>query len=356
MGVASRLCPGLALVLAACPSSGEDPAPATPVVGVDAGPASEDPPENTDGVDEACAATTCPVDTTCSGGACVTNTPEKEDPPSGTPRCDVTKPWSAPAGVGAFNKLVSSGGARLEGDMLSAWFHGVAVTGGPRQLYLTTRTSLTAAFGEPVLQKALAKGGQDAENGNYPTISPDGLTIYFDSGRTGVGQIYSASRPSPTSPFGPPLAVSALADTKSTAHPYVQGDGMTIWFTSRRTGVLGESDIFRAQLLGSGLAGGIQHVPELSSASVEALPVVRPDGLAIWFARTVKKGDKDQYAVFTATRLSATAAFGRPTRVTELESTRNDLPTWIAPDGCTLYMMSDRSEKGYRVYIARRPK
>ena len=349
----------LAIVASGCDASTTSAAPA-PDAGTDAEvPPTSEPVETTDGgADESCRAITCPIDTECSGGACYSVTPERQDPPPpGARPCDVAAPWGAPVGVRALNVVPSAGGARVTSDLLGVWFHATPA-GARRQIHFASRATPTNAFGAPAVVPGLGAPG-DADVLGHPSLSPDGLTLWFDSNRTGAYQIYAATRPSPTSPFGAPQRVAALVDAKNTSQPYVQGDGSTVYFVSRREGpqALGETDVYRAPVLGPGIAGAIEHVPELSSAAVESVPVVAYDGLTIWFARAVTAtATTTRFAIFSASRAAVTAPFGRPGRVAELASTRNDVPTWISSDGCLLYLSSDRAGEGYKTYIARRPR
>jgi hypothetical protein len=61
--------------------------------------------------------------------------------------------------------------------------------------------------------------------------------------------------------------------------------------------------------------------------------------------------------VWTATRKNRADAFDPPTRVVELSSKYLDGPTWLSPDGCRLYLLSDRASEGvYRIYVSARGK
>ena len=47
--------------------------------------------------------------------------------------------------------------------------------------------------------------------------------------------------------------------------------------------------------------------------------------------------------VWTATRATTSTMFGTPVVVSEVSSVANDTPRWLSPDGCRLYISSDRS-------------
>jgi Tol biopolymer transport system component len=82
--------------------------------------------------------------------------------------------------------------------------------------------------------------------GGYPSVSGDGLTIYFVTSRNGPLELFSAVRPDRISPFGVPSAVTELLVGGDGDDPALSTDDRTIVFRSTRaTGDVGE--IYRSQ-------------------------------------------------------------------------------------------------------------
>jgi Tol biopolymer transport system component len=71
----------------------------------------------------------------------------------------------------------------------------------------------------------------------FPTMTDDGLTIWFESDRNNAKEIITATRPARDQPFSAATRVDELnlAGTES-ADPAVSGDGTTMIFGSDRDG------------------------------------------------------------------------------------------------------------------------
>ena len=111
--------------------------------------------------------------------------------------------------------------------------------------------------------------------------------------------------------------------------------------------------------LGPTGASNIRDVTELNSASNDAGPVATPDGLTIFFSSNrPAAGAAGGNDVWIARRSSVSEVFGAPQLVTELNSAGSDAVTWASPDGCTVYIQSDRQSTAttvtYDLYQATR--
>lgn len=170
------------------------------------------------------------------------------------------------------------------------------------QLYVATRASAVTTFagaGELV-------GVNSPQIDTVPYLSPDELTLYLGSTRSGVRyEVFRATRPNSTSSFGTPGLLADLQAVDGTGffNPVVTRDGRTIYFDSDRAGGLGFGDVYLAQ----------RDTP------------VEPFGAAI--------------------------------SASEINSADYDTPSWISPDGCRFYFSSNRSggTGGNNLYVARRP-
>ena len=68
-------------------------------------------------------------------------------------------------------------------------------------------------------------------NEGGPSISPDGLTLFFSSDRNGSSQIFKADRTSLEEPFGLAEHLSVLDEAGSScAHPGISSDGKALYF------------------------------------------------------------------------------------------------------------------------------
>ena len=91
--------------------------------------------------------------------------------------------------------------------------------------------------------KSLVAGGPNSSaSDNRPSVTRDGLTIFFDSTRSGgLGgpDLYYASRSSTSEPFGPAIHLAGLSSSVFDARATISKDGSFLTFASQRPG--GES-------------------------------------------------------------------------------------------------------------------
>jgi Tol biopolymer transport system component len=250
-------------------------------------------------------------------------------------RCDPAAPFHAPVPVSSLNTSLEEATPRLSNDELSIVF--VRRTGGPSgnyDLYTSQRASIDQAFDPPVVIGSLNSIYSD----NWPSLTPDGLTIYFQTDRVvpGTVQVWAGSRTSVTAPWGPPAQVTGFSNND--VEPLVTASGSAIYFSSSvRTG-LGMGDIFRVSIDAPGVVGTPQAVlGGVNTAADEETPAVTGDELTIFFRR--KTPDPD---IYTASRSSINDGFGAATAVPGLaEPGVNEISSWVSPDGCHLYFFSD---------------
>lgn len=82
---------------------------------------------------------------------------------------------------------------------------------------------------------------------NRPSITHDGLNLFFDSVRTGgLGgpDLFMASRSSTSEPFGPAVNLATLNSPGFDARPSISWDGSELLFSSIRSGGEGGPDIW----------------------------------------------------------------------------------------------------------------
>lgn len=73
---------------------------------------------------------------------------------------------------------------------------------------------------------------------NRPSVTHDGLTIFFDSNRGagGLPDLYYATRSSVSDPFGTAVRLTSLSEAGFDARPYISWDGTFLTFSSGRAG------------------------------------------------------------------------------------------------------------------------
>ena len=144
-----------------------------------------------------------------------------------------TSAWSAPVNVPSASSTSADSGSAVTDDLLAMVLNSTRETVFA-DLYITTRATPTAAWNPPVALAALDTGGSDLS----PILSQDKLQIYWDSdGGSGSDDLYMATRSSTSGTFGAPVNLTELNSSSVEADPWVSADGHHIVFVSNRSGV-----------------------------------------------------------------------------------------------------------------------
>lgn len=266
-----------------------------------------------------CRSVTCPsaadpAATECVAGRCVAPTCTPETPSAcGAPACD---PAVCSGGPTCVTRACSAEGLcvaepddqRCAASELCDTERGcvprcTGATCGAVACSWATTPTLTA----PVPLTTVASTSLDLD----PSLSHDGLTLWFASDRAGTFDIYEARRPTLDADFGPPARRADLSAASVDVAPFVfedpdSGETETWIVSDRDTATLGlQTELYRA--VG---AVPLARVVELSTAAYEYDPRLNRSGLTLWFSR----GD----TIWVAQRTTLRAPFGVASEVTEL--------------------------------------
>jgi hypothetical protein len=274
-----------------------------------------------------------------------------QDAPVDTgPACNLANPFSTPTILASLNNgdAGNTRGAHLSVDYLTAYYaYG-------SELYFAARTTPSGdTFMNNTLLSSLATVDAALVD-NSPTVSSDGLTIYFSSNRSGVPQIYFATRTTITGAFGAPAVVTGLGSGPANT-PFLQGDGSTLYFLAPSLDAGLQNDIFRATVTGVGALSNVEDVPELNTPIEDGPIGVTANGLIAYFSRveSIDGGPASNEKIWTASRTSTSMPFSNLAGVAELEGpdSENDDFAWISNDGCQVTLSSFRGV-GSNIYIA----
>ena len=254
-------------------------------------------------------------------------------------RCDPTAPFGSAVNLGsALNTAANEGTPRLSLDELAIVF---ARTNADNtwDMYQATRGSITEPFGAPAVLGTINSVYTDV----WPSLTPNELTIYFNSDRAAPGvseTVYTATRTSPTADFAPPMAVSALMAGDN--QPYVNATNTALYFSSAtRPDTTGGGDLYRAPIDGSGNVGmPAILIGAVNTPAYEQCPVISKDELTVYYCRS-NGVDND---IYVAARSSASAPWGAGSALPgfanqgSAAAPAEEVPGWISPDGCDLYL------------------
>ena len=247
------------------------------------------------------------------------------------PACNTSKPFAAPVALAGADLVTGLDYApSFSADELTMWFssaRGTDASVSNVHIYMTTRSSLSSPFGPSTFVAALNGPNNDSD----PLLSPDGLTIYFQSDRiagNNIGDIYVATRSSLGAPFVPPTLITIISSVGDDTQPALDADG-ALWFARQIT--TSGYDLYRAAKGGSGFAVATEET-ELNTPDDDWSPALSADGLTIFFAST-RTGGSGSNDVWVATRAALSSPFSAAQNVTELNTSYDELPHWLSPDG-----------------------
>jgi len=269
--------------------------------------------------------------------------------------CNVDDPFDAPEPIKELNTPDHEYGLRLSADGKKGYFaRGPAVVDSGHAMYdwmdlYEVDVNADGSFGAPRLMNPPSLLDQTGDLN--PSISANGLTLYFDSYRQDRS-IYFVTRPSTSAPFGVPTRVP-LFDYVEDFEPFVVADGQSFYFTSSNPydDTSPRYHTWRATL-NQGAVAKIEHVffdgPDIGQRSA----VLSPDETVIYFAG-LYTGALTFEDIYMAKRASTDVPFEASKRLDVLNANGADFPSYITPDACTIYFASMRNGP-WDLYRARR--
>jgi Tol biopolymer transport system component len=255
--------------------------------------------------------------------------------------CARDAPFGAPVQVPGLDTTNSEEHASFSPDELTAYFTSTRPTGiGGADIWYATRATRNDPFGAA----ALMTGIDTASNEDGAVLTADGLTLYVATDNPTIAtswDIATSTRSSTTAVFGALSDVAGINFPGIDVFPSISPDGTTIYFESQGPTGNATQRIFRATRT-TGPFGTPAEVTELMSDGHEGNPVIAADGLSIFFAST-GSGGLGIGDIWLATRASISDPFGTPVDVTTVSSTSDDWPVWLSSDNCRLYLASTRA-------------
>ena len=248
--------------------------------------------------------------------------------------------WSTPASIEslpgsstALNTPAVDGCASHSPDGLTLVFNSNRT--GNHDLYMATRSSTSEGFGPPV---PLPAPVNSSANEVCPTIA-NGKRIYFSSDRDDPAYDLNVTRSGPkgwSAPerLGPNINTNGVLD--EVAAFYEDDEGREVMIFTRRIGAAGKL----YQSIDGGTATLVQGGPHSSASDVRAS--VTHNGRTIFWDST-RSGSLGGPDIWTATRSSTSEPWGQAIHLPELSSAGLDLRPFINWDGNFLTMSSTRT-------------
>jgi Tol biopolymer transport system component len=164
-------------------------------------------------------------------------------------------------------------------DGLTLYFTST-VTGQDR-IYVAKRGDVSQAFGAAVVVPGML-GTLTADS---PSISPDELSMYFERTLAGNYDIYVATRSTTADPWDTITAISAINTPMDDNVPSISSDGLELFFSHKPGGVGTDALYVSRRASTSDPFPAATAITELDgSGTEESDPTISYDGRTLWFA------------------------------------------------------------------------
>jgi Tol biopolymer transport system component len=208
-------------------------------------------------------------------------------------------------------------------------------------------------FGEPT---NLGPTVNSMHSDGRQSMSVDSLTLFFTSNRPGgLGDVdiwmttKQTSERIPEGYWSTPINLGSTVNSSAfDSCPNISADGLTLYFGSSRPGGSGGIDIWvtTRATVSDPWEKPTNLGPTVNSDAFDCDPSISPDGLTLYFssARSGKSGSPDDFDIWVTTRATKNDSWGIPFNMgsTVNSSTQDDCPS-ISPDELVLFYMSRRS-------------
>ena len=234
----------------------------------------------------------------------------------------------------------------ISADGLSLFFHSDRPGGsGSYDLWLTTRATKAEPWGTPVnLGPTLNSSADDLS----PTISADGSTLYFHSNRAGGygdQDMWVTTRATVSDPWGIPVNLGSTVNTgASEGGQSISADGLSLYFVSNRPGGSGGRDLWVTTRASTDDDWGapVNLGPTVNSSADARSTYISADGLMLFFGSN-RPGGYGNRDLWVTTRATANEPWGESVNLgTTVNSSSHDYCPSISADGLMLFFASNR--------------
>ena len=256
--------------------------------------------------------------------------------------------FGTPTNLGpTVNSSSGEGSPSISADGLSLYF--TSLRNGWADLWVTTRESTDDDWGEPVnLGLTVNSSAWDGEL----SISADELELYFASDRSGgLGgfDLWVTTRATTNDPWGEPMNLGSTINTSvDDTDACISADGLSLYFESYRNGGHGRNDLWVAKRATTSDPWGepVNLGPTINSSMSDGAPSISSDGRMLFFSdySSPRPGGYGGTDIWVTTRATVSDPWGEPVNLGPIvNGSANDQGPNISTDGSTLYLFSRRS-------------
>jgi Tol biopolymer transport system component len=238
---------------------------------------------------------------------------------------------------------------------------------GNYDLWVATRATLDSDWGIPVnLGPTVNSSALDTD----PSISTDGLSLFFRSNRpggSGRSDLYVATRMTTDDPWGEPINLGPTVNsTGEDSDPSISADGLSLYFSTfqgPRPGGCGGDDIWvtTRSSISDPWGEPINLGPPINTSYNDFMPCISSDGLALFFNSSRPGGFNNSMPslslnadIYVAIRRSRNSPWGEPVNAGRLINTpRGSYGAYdpdVSSDGSTIYFSAPLWPAGGKTY------
>ncbi len=260
------------------------------------------------------------------------------------------------------NTAAGEAGPSLSADGLSLYFTSENGYGGRGDIWVATRATKDSQWG-PATNLGPVVNSSACETA--PSISADGLTLFFCDGHWGVAapqrpggcgdvDIWMTTRDTQGGPWGTPVNLRPPINSPyRDGDPFISSDGLSLYFTSDRPGGHGGLDLYVATraTIRDEWGPPVNVGPTVNTSSGESGPSVSGDGRILFFASGRPPVLGGWWDIWMATRRTSHDSWEPPIHLDPPISSSGieGLPR-ISPDNSTLYFSAMSRSGGIGYY------
>ncbi len=238
------------------------------------------------------------------------------------------------------NTTFSDGTPCISPDGLSLYFTSNRPGSDLDDLWVVTRSSKEESWSSPTNLGPRVNG---PSMDYFPSISADGLSIYFLSNRgdgLGGGDLWVATRPSVDDAWNGSTNMGApINSSRGEASPHISHDELTLLFASDRPGGYGNYDIYISTRAStdSPWSDAVNLGPSINGPHLDVAPCLSPDGLILFF-HSIRPSGYGTYDLYYSRWNSLDNEWSDPVNIGPPVSTSySELGPSVSGDGRCLY-------------------
>ena len=238
-------------------------------------------------------------------------------------------------------------GTSISNDGLSHYFTSNRPgSSNGRDLWVTKRTTVSEPWGQPMNVGQIVN---DTAWDSCPNISADGLSLFFESerpGGSGNNDIWVTTRETTEDGWSNPVNLGSTVNSWAwDSCPSISRDGLSLYFTSYRPGGYGNADLWvttRATVSDPWIQP-MNLGPNVNSSATDFHQGISSDGLCMFFFSN-RSGGYGNNDLLVTTRASTSKPWRKAVNLGPLiNSSANEIAPEISTDGFTLYFSSNRT-------------